>query len=865
MPGAQGNGPAMQGSNVSASDCSVACKWPLSVALRSSRSNMGCSFCPRNQPPGAGRVWGAGVDLFARWRDCVGMRGLVLVVIAAVGLLVAWDAGSIASANNPWDKAWDANQSPTVQPDAHARPKTRRSDIRPRTNPASVTKAPSASSNRQVLALFDSTQEPQPDTTRVHRFLEFPLNHLGLTVTYWDLAKGLPSAGVLEDHRAVITWFVDEVANPGAYLKWAATQAQLGTRFVVFESVGSSLALADMPSVNAFTKQLGVEFAPRWIPAEQAGRVIMRDEEVMNFEADGNTALPGYMVLTPANAAATPHLVIQSNDPEARAPTQSAVVVSSPGGGYAAAGFVFRYDTAGNRLSWILNPFAFLTTALDLKLAPIPDTTTIAGRRLYFSHIDGDGWNGLVDIAGTVSSVAEVVLDTLIAPYPNLPVSVGLIAADADPAHGGLESAQVSAAKLFELAHVEVASHTHSHPFRWSFFERYSRQRELGMVLAKRAVALHQASQGQAQVQRFTARNSAIRLWLLSQDYSDGLPRARVRRAFDLQTEVAGALAAATRLAPEGKRAALYLWSGNTRPFEGAIKASRQSGARNMNGGDARYDREYPSIMYLPPIGRPVGKERQIYAVNSNEHTYTNDWRGPYDGQVKLAETWDNTDFPARFKGMNLYYHMYGAAKPESLNALKYLLDRVQSSKVIPIEASKYAAIADAFYEVKTTQLGPLKWRVSERGALQTVRFDNATARAIDWSQSQGVLGYNTHANALYVALDQSVADAVVALTAAQPKAGNAIRPYLVESQWSGSKLKVRGCGFDMDVQGYGTGEMTWGGVRPGDYQVTFVSSDGTSKQSLMTSATDEGQLKFVLKADALRGGRLAVACGASQ
>jgi polysaccharide biosynthesis protein PelA len=781
-------------------------------------------------------------------------------------LVFACDPHRAAMANDAWVPAPQTAPPLVNQPRARANIKPRQPAL-PRPAPTtSCSKSVAATDTRKVLALYDSTQEATTDTSRIHRFLEFPLNHLGLTVNYWDLAKGLPSASLMQAQRAVITWFSDQVSNSAAYLKWATNQAQAGTRFVVLESVGSSLMPADLPRVNAFTKQLGVEFSPRWIPPQQAGSVISRDDRMVNFESDVTAALPGYMVIAPAGPTAKSHLVIRSVPNTADPEFQSAVVVSGAGGGYAAAGFVFRFDQKSQRLSWIINPFAFLTSALDLKLAPIPDTTTIAGRRLYFSHIDGDGWNGLVNFHGATPTVAEVVLDELIAPYPGLPVSVGLIAADAEPALGGQASARETGARLFGLPHVEVASHTHTHPFRWSFFERYNRQRELGMVLAKRAIALHDASTRRTQLQRLTARNEAVRNWLVSQDYSDGLPRARLRRAFDLQSEVAGALAAATRLAPEGKRAALYLWSGNTRPFESAIRATRQSGVRNMNGGDARFDQDYPSIMYLPPVGRLVGKERQIYAVNSNEHTYTNDWRGPYDGQIKLAQTWDNTDLPTRFKGMNLYYHMYSAGKPESLNALKYLLERVLSSKVIPIEASRYAAIADGFYEVQTTQLSPMKWRISERGALQTVRFDNAAAFAIDWSKSQGVLGFNRHANALYVALDDAVPDAVVALTATpSPTSAPTSRAYLVESQWSGSNLRLRSCGFDLDVQGYGPGEMTWAGVRPGDYQVSFVSADGSSKQATLANVEQDGQLKFTLAANALRGGRLAVACGASQ
>ena len=48
---------------------------------------------------------------------------------------------------------------------------------------------------REILALYDSREEPRPDQTRIHRFAEMPLNHLGLVVTYWDVNAGLPPRG----------------------------------------------------------------------------------------------------------------------------------------------------------------------------------------------------------------------------------------------------------------------------------------------------------------------------------------------------------------------------------------------------------------------------------------------------------------------------------------------------------------------------------------------------------------------------------------------------------------------------------------------------------------------------------------------
>jgi polysaccharide biosynthesis protein PelA len=37
---------------------------------------------------------------------------------------------------------------------------------------------------REILALYDGAQESDPDSTRIHRFAEMPLNHLGFILRF---------------------------------------------------------------------------------------------------------------------------------------------------------------------------------------------------------------------------------------------------------------------------------------------------------------------------------------------------------------------------------------------------------------------------------------------------------------------------------------------------------------------------------------------------------------------------------------------------------------------------------------------------------------------------------------------------------
>ena len=337
---------------------------------------------------------------------------------------------------------------------------------------------------------------------------------------------------------------------------------------------------------------------------------------------------------------------------------------------------------------------------------------------------------------------------------------------------------------------------------------------------------------------------------------SDDLPRTFLKEPFNLEQETSGALRASEALAPPGKRASLYLWSGDTTPFPAAIQSLRRLGARNLNGGDARLDAEFPSVAYLPPISRPAGSERQIYAGNSNENTYTNDWTGPYYGFYMLEKTLANTEEPRRLKPFNLYYHMYSGEKPGALAAVRHILDKARKSRVVPIAASQYAAIADDFFNVDIVQIDLFSWSVSKRGALSTVRFDEADQLSLDMARSEGVLGSSRHGATLYIALDPARERSVVTLRGrsgeeASRRDTGALIGSLIDSRWQISDLTPEPCGFRFTAQGFGTGEMTWQTTPRRAFRVS-ASRDGSALSQETLWADDQGKFSVRLGAAAI-------------
>ncbi len=667
---------------------------------------------------------------------------------------------------------------------------------------------------RDILALYDGRRERVPSETRIHKFAELPLNYLGYRVVYHDVNSTLPDPSSLDRYRGVLTWLIEPLRRPDTFVDWLDQATARGLKLVILGEVAPPESGVLLPKINRLLGRIGLEHTGEYIDLTWQAFVAEQNPDFVGFERPLDKVLPGFPLVLAKGSEVQQHLVVDA--PAAGGRAKAALIATSPGGGYASLSYTIFYEPNTDRVRWTLNPFAFFKAAFGAERFPVPDTTTLSGRRIYFSHIDGDGWNNLTEIEGHRDAQrlsAEVISREAIQPYPDLPVSVGLIAGDTDIELGGNPAARTIARTLFGMPQVEVASHTYTHPYDWQFFQFYDRQAELAKVEQYQPPDISMR-------ERFTRTITTMARKELPADRfdkyvatTDDLPRTYLRKPFDLDLEMLGSLAVAESLAPAGKRAKIMLWSGDTTPFPEAIQKLRKAGIQNLNGGDSRLDREYPSITYVPPISRLTGGERQIYSGNSNENTYTNDWTGPYYGYFMLEHTLTNTERPRRLKPFNLYYHMYSGEKTSALASVKHFLDIARKSAVVPTTASHYARIADDFFVTEIEQVDLFSWAVTGRGALQTVRFDAAEQLAVDFGRSTGVFGANRHEGALLVTLDPAVERAIVTLRSradAEPPSPSGTATTLVESRWMLSRQIAEGCGFRTDAQGFGPGEMIW-------------------------------------------------------
>lgn len=676
-----------------------------------------------------------------------------------------------------------------------------------------------AEAPRKVIALH----HPHDDTLKrhnLHRLAEMPLNWLGLRVEYHELEDPLPQDAVDDPAVAgVVSWFEQGSMNqPELFLDWAIRMADAGKKFVFLGDLGflanEQGRQTDRGLVNAFLGRLGFRLGGDWIDVTFDTEIVHRDSDFYDFERRMGGRLPSYELYEPVSDETRVLLKVRNR----QSGDESALFMISPAGAFVEGGWEYYKDPVLFRTQWYVNPFRLFAEVFDTDALPKPDVTTLSGRRMYFSHIDGDGWRNVSLVRAyrdKEAYSAQVVMEKVIEPFPDLPITVGPIAADLDPEWSGDEKAQEIAREIFRLPQVESAHHTFSHPFEWRFFEDYTPEKEAPFV---RLYPNPDIEAWGAEVVK-TASNRVVSL---KEAYDQ--PRGFGHVPFDIDLEFEGASEVVNRFTPPGKEVGLVLWSGDTSPSARMIRASREAGLLNLNGGDARFDPEYPSVGYVPPVGFEIGGERQIYAANSNENTYTDLWSGRYFGFRDLVHTLKNTENPRRLKPINVYYHMYSGERDAALNALLANIEYARSQRIAPVTASHYTRMAEGFYTTRFEPLGGRRWRVLDRGALETVRFDKADAIAVDLSRSEGVLGFNRHQGSLYVALDGEVAQPLIALADAGPAPG---APWLIDARWRIRGLERAADRLAFTGEGFGPAEMRWGGMAPGRWRAEAVLPDG--------------------------------------
>jgi polysaccharide biosynthesis protein PelA len=595
---------------------------------------------------------------------------------------------------------------------------------------------------RRVLVVRDRGEEPTLASSVAHRLLALPLEYLGYAVDYADARAPLPAGDLRARYAGIVSWFTDDDLPAGdRYEKWLGRQMDDGIKVAVLDHLGFS------PSA-AFLARLGL-VAPS-APARPPLHVTASDDWV-GFEAP---AAARARDRPPWDAPGlTRHLELADG-----AGHRLVAVASGAWGGIALAPYVTAEGIEG-RSRWILDPFRFLEGALALPPIPVPDATTVNGRRLMEIHIDGDGFVSVAELPDRAFA-GEVIRREVLARY-QLPTTVSIIEGEIGPE--GLHADQSAALeeiarRIFARPEVEVASHTFSHPFDWG---------KAGAAAAS------------------------------DDELRDGDRLPIPGYVFSLEREIDGSVAYINkRLAPAGKPVRVLLWSGDALPPEQAIERTDALALENVNGDDGEEPGARLALSQVPSYVRPVGGRTQIYAPAQNENVYTNLWRGPFYGFRRVIDFFRFTDSPRRLKPIGIYYHFYSGTKAAALKALHDVYGWALQQETFPVWTSEYAATVRGFEEAMVGKRLDGSWVMRGFGALTTVRLPAALGWP-DLDRSTGVVGVRDLPQGRYVALAPG-GTAVLAL-ASQAPAG----PYLTAANAAVVSFRREGNQLHLRLRGH--------------------------------------------------------------
>lgn len=716
---------------------------------------------------------------------------------------------------------------------------------------------------RSVLAVYDAVLDGSPAYTRAHKLFEMPLNHLGYTVDYANIHDPLPEN--VEHYAAILIALNDNTLKQEQaiiWLNWLKNAQEQGLKIILLGDLGITDKAQFVPQVkrlrNKVMNHLGVFLTDGWANVTYNTKLLYTDKRLLNFERRLGGVFPQYPIVTAVDGGKS-HLKVNSGFNNEGL---SDLIITHPNGGFAASGYMIYEHMVKDEVKynqWYMNPFLFLSDIMGADSIPKADVTTLYGRRVFYTHIDGDGWNNFAEFreSGARRRVsAEVFRDEIIQKYPQFPFTVSVIGQEVMPQCYGLPQSEQIARDIFALPNVEPASHTHSHPLYWGFFADYTPEKEKPYLdkypqsPSKKFFLSRFFEEDKKEESHYSQRykpepgvdpqRGIISPYIdeahVMKEYKT--PRSFACSPFALGDEVEGSIRYIEELAG-GKKVKLYQWSGDTRPFEAALAEVRLNGIYNLNGGGSRYDVEAPSYTLIAPIGVKVGKERQIYSSNTNENDYTNLWTDRFFGFRYLKSTVENTETPVRVHPFNIYFHSYSAQKQASFNALKENFEYAALHPLFPVYASRYAAMANDFYKIKFTKLAPQRWLVQNRGQIQTIRFDKSSLQAVDINESKGVLGYKYLHGSLYVSLDKAVNNPIITLIQKNTLSSHPTSkyPYLIDSNWEIKNLKYIKNKLTFRAAGLQTIDMRWKQPSAGQYQIE--ARDGETVIFTKIIATD--------------------------
>lgn len=546
--------------------------------------------------------------------------------------------------------------------------------------------------------------------TVMAELLQAPLEWLGFEAEYLNIGKHDPPANAAAKYAAVI--LDGELDIPLAKelpaARWLADVKARGLPVLFTGSLPFSSEDARRHVAAAFGFRGSLDDCRRL----KSAAISLTDPEFMRSEMKMEVRTGGFTDLwAPEGSRLLVSLRGETEDGEA---VRFDPVFIAPWGGMWLDPYVVFRGSVDSSLFYG-DPHRILAAILP-KNQPSPDTTTRDGRRIFYSHIDGDGFSSLSSFRDH-PLCGELVRDRILRRFP-FPVTVSVIEAEIRSLAEGYddslaEKSAETARSIFAMPHIQAASHSFSHPYQWD--------------------------KGDPNPGIYDEPNMPMKT-------------AANYLRIDPVREIHGSIGYINRsLLPPGKQVELMLWSGNCRPGAAALAACRELGVENMNGGNTIISRLYPGLSGVAPRVMLWDGELQIHAANQNEFMYANGWNGPfYGGFADVIDTFERTELPRRMKPVNVYYHFYSATCLSSLRALEKIHRWCLDQPLHSVTALQFARMTRDAWGTRLYRTGERRWLIACNGDSRTLRLPKS-AGIPDLAQCKGITGWIEHGDSIYI------------------------------------------------------------------------------------------------------------------
>ena len=544
---------------------------------------------------------------------------------------------------------------------------------------------------REILTLINGKKDVT--ILPAHQIGALPLEYQGYIQTLYNINKGLPDPQHMTQYAGVVVWLSVDYKSPDKLISWIK---QLH-KYNIYVAFAGSFGFSD----SMLLQELGIETEDS---QENVQRKIIHKDAMMDFEINSPISSETLYFIPPEGSKA----LFTYQDTNGDTSTPAAI---TPWGGYAL--FDNFISEINDENMWVINPFEYFRQTLRLKPLPVPDPTTENGSRLFFSHIDGDGYVSRVEFNPEKLS-GEMIYKEILKKY-KVPHSVSVIGAEVMP--NGLypklsKRCIRGLKKIYALPNVEPATHTFTHTFFWGKIKNGNLKPEYRLKPKGYKYSISYETKGMLD---FINKN------LIDKN--------------------------------NPKKAKTVFWSGDCGPRKNVLSFIYKNNILAINGGDTTINNVEPWLTLVAPFGLARGEYYQIYTGEQNENVFTNDWIGPFWGFKKVVQTFKLTDKPRRFKPIDIYYHLYSGSKKASLNALRYVFDWVlKQDNIMPIFTSNYIPKVMDYYTVSMANERN-NWLISGMKDLKTIRLETKKQH-INYDASPTTVGERTINNRTYVALN---------------------------------------------------------------------------------------------------------------